>query len=233
MIGLLSSDEYYERLSPGQVLEQLYRIGQFFWAPSLFLFGERQPFLVRSTYSRNFNDYEYRIEQMRQEGEFNTPLEPNQALGIRSDERAVIIGAKRRPVVLISRPISEWTDRGRRGDDCFLVAPVYSFGRDETRLAYSQSFIERVKAYLYWQLFYLPGNNRSQIREGFIRLDRLQVVHKRMLEHMPVMLSDETQSIMRAWTRVYLGEELDAVDDVLFEYREQAITNLRDHGLIP
>ena len=233
MIGLLSPDEYYNPLSPGPVLEQLYNIGQFFWAPSLFLFGERQPFLLRSSYSQVLGDYEYRIEQIRREGEFETPQEPNQTLGIRSDERAVILGAKRRPVVLISRPVIEWTDSRRRQDECYVVAPVYSFGGGETRLTYSQTFIERVKAYLYWQLFYLPASNRSRIREGFTRLDRLQVIHKSMLEHMPVMLSDDTQSLLRSWVRVYFGEELDAVDDVLFDYREQAIENLKIQGLIP
>jgi hypothetical protein len=184
-------------MSQGPVLEQLYLVGQFFWAPSLFLFGESRPLLVRSSYSQALADYEYRIEQMCQPGEFDTPQDPNHTLGIRSDERAVIVRAKRRPVILMSRSVVEWTDSRRRHDECFLIAPVYSFGSDETELAYSQTFIERVKGYVYWQLFYLPAVSGSQIREGFVRLDRIQVVHKDLLEHMPVMLSDDTRLLLR------------------------------------
>jgi hypothetical protein len=133
----------------------------------------------------------------------------------------------------MSRSVVEWTDSRRRHDECFLIAPVYSFGSDETELAYSQTFIERVKGYVYWQLFYLPAVSGSQIREGFVRLDRIQVVHKDLLEHMPVMLSDDTRLLLRDWIRVYLGEEVDAVNDLLFEYREEAIANLKASGLIP
>ena len=209
MIGVLSADEYYTRMRQGPVLAQLYEIGQFFRAPSLFLFGEPRPLLVRSSYSRAIADYEYRIEQMRQPGEFDTPQEPNVTLGTRSDERAVIVRAKNRPVILMSKPVVRQRDSGRRQDECFLVAPMYSFGGDETKLAYSQAFVERVKGYVYWQLFYLPEGGGSRIREGFVRLDRIQVVHKDLLEHMPVMLSDDTQLLLRDWIRVYLGEEVD------------------------
>ena len=77
-------------------------------------------------------------------------------LGIRSDERALVVGAKRRPVILLSKAAATWSDGRRRNDDCYLVAPVYSFSGDETRASYSAPFIDQVKGYMYWQLFYLP-----------------------------------------------------------------------------
>lgn len=225
MIGLLSPDEYYTAMQYGSILNQSYQIGQFFWAPSLFLFGERQPYLLRSSYSEARSAYEYSVDRIRQ-GEFNNPEAPNHTLGTRSDERSVIIGAKRRPVILISRAAAMWSDSRRRQDDSFLVAPVYSFGGDETRLTYSQTFIERVKGYEYWQLLYLPAHTRSRIRESFVRLDRIQAIHKDLLEYMPLMLSDDAQHLLHSWIRVYLGEDLASVDDILFDYREQAIANL-------
>ena len=233
MIGLLSADEYYEELRRGPILDQLYGVGQFFWAPSLFLFGEHRPYLVRSKYSQTLADYEYQIDVMRQSGEFDAPQEPNHTLGIRSDERAVIVGAKQRPVILISKPVTGWTDRNRKPEESFLVAPVYSFGGNETKTAYSQTFIERVKGYVYWQFFYLPTSNSNRISEGFVRLDRIQAVHKNLLDHMRVILTDEALLTLRNWTRVYLGEEMDAVDDMLFDYREQAIADLKAKGLMP
>lgn len=225
MTELLSADDYYTRMQRGPILSQLYQIGQFFWAPSLFLFGEgRQP-LLRSEYVQSQNDYEYRVEPLPQ-GEFDNPGSPNQVLGLRSDERAMIIKTKRRPVILISRAGTERADSTRRQGDCFLVAPVYSFGGDEVRAGYPQDFIERVKAYVYWNLFYLPAYTPSRIRESFVRLDRIQAIHKNLLEHMAVTISDDAQYLFQSWIRVYLGEELDAVNGMLFDHREQAIAAL-------
>lgn len=228
MIGVLSTEEYYSRLGSGPLLGQLYEIGQFFWAPALYLFGEqgRNPYVVRSAYNQSNRDYSYQVSQMQSASEFRATQAPDHTLGTRSDERAVIIRAKRRPVVLISTPVSPWVDSRRRHDDSFLVAPVYSFGGDETKLAYSATFIERVKGYFYWQLFYLPGDRGAGIREGFVRLDRIQAIHQSLLEHMPVRLGDDARPLLHNWIRVYLGETLSEVDDLLFEYREQALAQL-------
>ena len=209
----------------GPNLSQSYRIGQFFWAPSLFLFGERQPYLLRSDYIESRRDYHYRVEPFRQ-SEFNSPGTINHTLRIRPDERPLIIGAKRRPVIIISRDASMWTDSHRKQEDCFLVAPVYSFGGNEAKLPYSRNFIERVKAYEYWQFFYLPALTTARIREGFVSFDRIQAVHKSLLQHIPLMLSDDIQGLLQSWIRVYLGEELSDVDSLLAAYRTQAIANL-------
>lgn len=74
--------------------------------------------------------------------------------------------------------------------------------------------------------FYLPESVDGRVREGFIRLDRIQAVHKNLLEHMSRVLGDEVRDLLQSWIRVYLGEEVDAVDGVLFYYREQAIADL-------
>ena len=110
--------EYYIRMQRGPILNRLYRIGQFFWAPSLYLFDERQSFLLESAYNPTLNDYQYQANPFRR-NEFDSPGAPDHALGIRSDERAIVIAAKKRPVILISKPAITWTDLGRRQDDSF------------------------------------------------------------------------------------------------------------------
>ena len=225
MIELLSANEYYTVMQRGPVLNQLYRVGQFFWGPSLFLFGEHRPNLLRSSYSQSRGDYEYWVEPV-QRREFENPGDPNHTLGIRENERAAIVRAKHRPVILISKVGTGRADSRRTQDECFLVAPVYSFGGDETKSGYPQEFVERVKAYGYWHLFYLPAYAPARIREGFIRLDRIQAIHKGLLEHTPLMLSDDVQNLLQSWIRVFLGEELDAVDGMLSAYRQQAIAAL-------
>ena len=225
MIGVLRADEYYTPLRPGGVLNQLYEIGQLFWAPSMFLLDNHRRYLVRNSYSESAGE-SHTLEQTDLRTEFDQPREMSHTLGIRSDERALIVGAKRRPVILLSKAAATWSDGRRRNDDCYLVVPVYSFSRDETRESYSTAFIDRVKGYIYWQIFYLPPMANGRIREGFARLDRIQTVHKELLRQIPVMLSEDALELLRDWIRVYLGEDLQIVNDMLFDYREEAIRQL-------
>ena len=225
MIGLIQPTEYYTSLNTGPVLNQLYGTGQFFWAPSMFLLDNRNRYRVRHIYSERTGE-RYELEPVDLRTEFDQPGEISHTLGTRSDERALVTGAKRRPVILLSRTASRWSDDRRRSDDCYLVAPVYSFGGDETRASYSPEFIERVKGYMYWQLFYLPAGANGRIREGFVRLDRIQAIQRDLMRHMPVMLRENAMEVLRDWVRVYLGEDLQTVNDLLFEYREDAARQL-------
>ena len=221
---LLPPGEYYTRIPNW---DQTYHIGRIFWTSPLYLFGERWPYLLRSNYNQVTRNYDYRVSPMQQTGEFDTHQEPNYTLRLGSDERAVIIAAKRRPVILLSKPVALWSDSGRNQDESFLVAPMYSLRN------YSEPFIERIKGYVYEQFFYLPPGGNNRIIESFVRLDRIQAIHKDLLEHRREMLSDDAQTLLQFWIRVYLGEDLESVDDTLFQYREGAIAELRDKGLMP
>ena len=105
MIGLLKADEYYTPLRSGRLLDQLYQIGQFFWAPSMFLLDNHRRYLVRSTYGENSGE-RHGLEPADLTTEFDQPGELSHTLGIRSDERALVVGTKRRPVILLSKAAS-------------------------------------------------------------------------------------------------------------------------------
>ena len=207
---MLSADEYYTCIPNQNRTDQ---IGQIFWTSPLYLFGEPWPYLLRSSYNQATRNYDYRVSPMQQTGEFDIPQEPNRTLQLRSDERAVIIAAKRRPVILVSKPVTLWSDSGRNQYESFLVAPMYSLRN------YSHSFIERIKGYVYEQFFYLPSSSNNRIIESFVCLDRIQAIHKDLLEHWWEMLSDDAQALLQFWIRVYLGEDLGSVDDTLFPYQ--------------
>ena len=34
---------------------------------------------------------------------------------------------------------------------------------------------------MYWQLLYLPPSANGRVREGFVRLDRIQVFHREIM----------------------------------------------------
>ena len=69
---------------------------------------------------------------------------------------------------------------------------------------------------MYWQFFYLPTGANVRIREGFVRLDRIQAIHRDLMRHMPVILRENAMGVLRDWVQVYLGEDLYAVNDLLF-----------------
>ena len=225
MIGLLSPDEYYETPEQGSINSQLQRIGQILWAPSPYLLDNNRRQAVKSTYSESAGD-QFRLEPADLRTEFNQPGQISHPLNLRRDERALVIRAKRRPVIVISRPVARWIDGRRQQEDSYLVAPVYSFEGDETKLSYSQTFIDRVKAYMYWQLFYLPRSGNRLIREGFVRLDRIQAVHRELLDPMPIRLSDDLIELLRDWIRGYMGETLQEVNPFLLEYRQEAVRQM-------
>jgi hypothetical protein len=225
LIDLLGPDEYYDTQGQGSSRNQLHRIGQFFRAPSLYLLDNNRRQAAKSNYSETSGE-QFRLEPVDLRTEFDEPGDISHPLGIRTDERALVIRAKRRPVIIISQATVGWSDSGRQQDDSYLVAPVYSFGGDETKLSYRQTFIDRVKAYMYWQLFYLPPDGRRRIREGFVRLDRIQSVHRELLDHMPIRLSDDVIELLRDWIRVYLGEDLREVNGFLLEYRQEAVRQM-------
>ena len=77
-------------------------------------------------------------------------------------------------------------------------------------------------------MYYLPES--SQIREGYVGLDRIQSVRKDLLEPKPVKLTKDVLYLFRGWLRFYQGEDLLAVNDLLFINRERQIGAL---GLNP
>jgi hypothetical protein len=228
---LLPSDQYYVKLKAGPILEQLYQPGQFFWAPALFLYGKKPVHLIKGKYDRATARYHYRIEQMS-DTEFERAEEPIIPLHIESNQRAAIVGCKLRPVILLSQHPEKWRDGKRVHDDAYLVAPVYSFRGDDGKDDYSPAFIERVKAFVYNTFFYLPQSVSPQLLEGFVRFDKFQAIHKDALKHMAIMLTEDALWLLRTWLWHYLGADLDKVNDVLYDYREEAIRVLKEAQLL-
>ncbi|MCK4786678.1 MAG: hypothetical protein KAV87_23165 [Desulfobacteraceae bacterium] len=228
---LLPPDQFYTKLQAGPVLEQLYERGQFFWAPTLFAFGKKPVHLIKGKYSRNTGQWEYRVAQMG-ETEFESREQPIQPLGIQSDQRAAIVGCKLRPVILLSQHPEKWKDGRRTYDETYLVAPVYSFERYEGKQPYSPAFIERMKGFIYNTFFYLPESTSPRFTEGFARFDKIQAIHRDQLRHMPIMLKGDALWLLLSWLSCFIGAELDKVNDVLFDYREESIQALKEAKLL-
>jgi hypothetical protein len=126
----------------------------------------------------------------------------------------------------VSSPCDVWQAQPRQHDECFVVAPLYSFGARVEKQPYPQTFIDRVKAYAYNQLFYMPPDGQHRMQEGFARFDRLQVVHQRWLVPRNVVLDTDFLDTLQSWLQAYLGGDLVALNDVLSLYRQEKLAAL-------
>ena len=227
MIELVST--YYQALSG--MYRQWYQPGQFFEAPALFLISEKPMPVLSAKYDPRTNTYSYAVEMTDAEG-FKEEQMPVQPLELRSNERLALVKCKMRPVIIVSRAADSWKDKQRRSDECFLVAPVYSFEGDTEKVVYSPTFIERVKAYAYNTFFYLPPSTNPFVKESFARFDRIQVIHKSWLQHKPIKMTLDALECLQAWLYCYLTwdpSEAAAVSkmcDLVLEYREEKLKAL-------
>lgn len=210
-------------------------------APSPYLFDPRGPqrFLLRSSYDRSGLSHSYRVDRINLADQFSAPADVNEVLRTRYNEVPLVFHAKMRPVVIVSQPIKAWRDRGRHSDESFSVIPVYSFDGSGKSRSYSPEFIEQVKAYVFPQYFYLPESRdcavgKGGLREGFLRLDLINPIaaHPNWLQPTRCGLSDVAMELLHDWLRVYHGEDLAYVNEILFIYREEAIDSLKRQDLL-
>jgi hypothetical protein len=223
MIELISATEYYAKVTlNGTLARQFYEPGQFFMAPSLYLIEENPLQELKHTYKTATQGYEYKLGRAGR-AEFEETREPCYDLNLRSKERAAIVPCKMRPVILISQHAEQWKYGNRQSASCFLVAPVYSFKGNNDKISYPPEFIERTKAYVYNTFFYLPSCINPYFKEGFVRFDRIQAVHKNWLEHMKLKLETDSLECLLSWLWYYLGADLYKTNPLLFDYREAKI----------
>ena len=208
MIGILDADDYYQRPSSSS---QAPVRGRLCWAPILHLFGEPTQKYLAAHYDRQQAKDIFQAQRLNPtDFDSSQNQNPVKELDLRSDERAVILPAKKRPVIVLAR-----TPKKDQPDE-LLVAPVYSFPSNAR-------FPEFVKAYQYPHYFYLPASSlHKQFTGGFVRLDRLQALAETWLEPMRLELSESVLGLLRDWFRVYLGESVDDVNPMLAEYRREA-----------
>jgi len=227
-------DKYY--LSLSGIYQQWYQPGQIFNAPSLFLVSDKPMPVLSAKYNAVSNNYTYDITTCDASGFSSTQI-PIHPLKVKSDERVALVKCKMRPVIILSQAVDCWKDKSRQNDDCFVIAPIYSFGGAPAKVAYSSHFIERVKSYVYNTFFYLPDSSSPFFNEGFIRFDRIQVIHKHWLQHRTIKLEAEVLDCLYAWLYCYLvwgvikkTGDLPPMCSLILEYRE---AKMRAMHLIP
>ncbi len=108
---------------------------------------------------------------------------------------------------------------------CFLVLPIYTLETEQKQPKYPARFVERLKAYAYPHLFYLPRAETVGMRESTLRFDRIQVVPKDFMRAADVELSEDASIPLEDWLKFYMFGELDETG-ILAEYRKEALSKL-------
>ena len=141
---------------------------------------------------------------------------PVREIDLQYNEAMLVNRAKRRPVIVMSQPNLDWLLGGGRLDERgFVCAPIYSYqSRD------SDEFRLRIAAQEYPWWIHIP--TFSTFTEGFVRLDRIQVIEEQQLEPWNYALTDSALWFVSEWLRYYLTEE---IDPLLEDYRRESLSN--------
>lgn len=116
------------------------------------------------------------------------------------ESRTIVAKAKwTRPVIVVSAAAgAELTpNSGANLTKTYLCAPIY--GCDQ----FPKDLVERVRAYEFPNLFYLPECKKPRIDEGFIRLDHLQAIDKTKLQNRRSCLTEEAMTFFDEWLGHY------------------------------
>jgi len=209
-------DHFYRQTTAAE--SHLLGRGQLCWGPIQYL-AQRLATLQLVYYDprdeRN-NTYQITPNQTLDQAFNHTPVHD---LNLHSDEEMLMVKAKLRPMAVISQKPTEWTlAGGRLNEKGYICVPLYSFHQDE-----SQEFRNRVWAVEYPSWVYLPGDTRLGMKEGFARLDRVQVLDKELISPTQVALSEDALWWLSEWLRYYLTEE---IEPLFMEERQERLGNI-------
>jgi hypothetical protein len=148
---------------------------------------------------------------------------PLKRYNLRHNEAFVVGKAKwARPVLILARPGFDVFARPdiASASESFLCAPI--LGSDQ----YSEKLRQRIRAYEFPNLFYLPESKNPFFREGFLALDQMQAIHKNHLRNRKkIKLSDDALAALDEWLIFYVTGRLDR-ESLIRLYREEGLQKL-------
>lgn len=208
-------NDYYKRTTLGEA--KLLNRGQFCWAPSQYLSNKITTLELVKYNPSNERLNRYAVANPQQNLLFNhTPVHE---LRLEHDEEFLVIKAKKRLFLIASQAPIKWPPGSSRlGEDGFVCLPLYSFHQND-----SPEFRARVNALEYPWWIYLPENNTFKMKEGFARLDRLQVIEKTTIQPIQIALTDDALFLVSEWLRYYLTGD---IESIFLEDRKQMIEAL-------
>ncbi len=207
---------YYKNTSVAD--SKLLKRGQFCWAAS--------QYLPSNITTLELVNYEPTDERRNRYAVLTNPPanllfnhRPVYELNLEHNEELIVIRAKCRKLIVVSQTPNFWVPGASRLREIGLVClPLYSFQPTD-----STEFRNRIKALEYPWWVYVPGDSTYQIDEGFVRLDRLQLIEKGLIQPISVATTDDALFLISEWLRFYLTGEIEAI---FLEDRQQMMQEL-------
>ena len=213
MVGLI--EEFYRHLE--SVEARQFNRGQICWGPALYLSPQIQSVALVSSDPRDERRNRFAILPSAIDDPLLFNHTPVHELRLQTDEELLVNKAKRRPVIVISQRNHDWqSGGGRLAERALVCIPMFSFQDTD-----SAEFRNRIKAQEYPWWIYLPESHG--FREGFARLDRLQLIEERHLRPRLDALTDDALWFVSEWLRYYLTGE---IDSLLLDYRADSVQSL-------
>jgi len=214
MTNLVSN--YYQNTTVAEA--RLLKRGQLCWAPG--------QYLLTNIATLELIHYEPTDERLNRYAVLPNPPRnllfnhrPVHDLQLEHDEELIVIKAKKRLFLVISQaPISGVPGANRLRGEGFVCLPFYSFHATD-----SPDFQARIRVLEYPWWLYMPEDTTFRIKEGFVRLDRLQVIEKNLLEPIQVALTADALFFVSEWARYYLTGE---IEPLFLEDRQQMMQSL-------
>lgn len=122
---------------------------------------------------------------------------PDAELKLAVNEEHLIVKHKLRPVLLMSPSFGTWfpslvqAGTAKRFQQSFLCVPMYTLNREDGTPKFSAEFLKGMRLLDYPCLFPLPEGQPFNVREGFFRFDRVQMVHESHLDTTRTMLTED------------------------------------------
>jgi mRNA-degrading endonuclease toxin of MazEF toxin-antitoxin module len=156
----------------------------------------------------------------RTEDIFHHP--PLKRYHLESNEAWIVHKAKwARPVVVLSHEptVDPLPGHGPQPSETYLCAPI--FGADQ----HAKELRQRIAAYEFPNLFYLPESGSPSFSEGFVRLDFIQSIRKLDLRNPRCSLTADAMTALDEWLLHYLTGSL-PVGSLVGEYRREEMEKL-------
>jgi hypothetical protein len=132
---------------------------------------------------------------------------PHIGLGLRSGEDFLVCKVKKRPVIVLSQPLSKPEVKGfpKHFTHRILCAPLYTIvdGGSKRNINYSKETVQNIVALKYPWVFPIPGFPYLNSVMNALRLDTIQPVHMRCLFNTKIKLTRKWLAFVREWIRFF------------------------------
>jgi len=140
---------------------------------------------------RDHSEADFNIRNLKETDYGPKDTLPIKNLNIKSGEELLAVRSKRRPAIIIrpdtyisaavAKMLPSMGKKHLQQPDTFIALPLFSAQVDGAGTGFPSKMICRIKVLMYPQYFYVPPSNDKSIpiKEGVIRLDRIQVIVSR------------------------------------------------------